>query len=405
MPQTENDSCHVVFVTLVDPTGASGQNIYSREIAVALSKRNDISLSLICPKPANELPPPLRSSKLTTKFLPTKQPRSIRWHAASQKPLYDALTAIHQKCKIDGIVTTLKPSLITPPIFSRKNSIKQILLVEGMMSRNIREMNPFPGSSTLANVITTVNASTSYHIYTAYTEAQEWVQSLPFVTKDKVSIFHHGVNTDEMDSMSISDARNQIDVNLQPNHFILGFVGSFKSYHRLDLLVDAAASLRSKGCPVHLLFIGTGPQLDAINKRCADRGIKDSVTFTGFVEHELINQYICACNALYGVVDPDHWGSPMKVYEYLACGRPVIAFNSDELKFIETQDMGSLVSEMSVNNVVQATEKIINHSKEKRLDMGANGREYIVNHRTWDALADRIVGRLRGDEIQAVTNN
>lgn len=388
---------HIVFATLVDPTGRSGQNIYSREVAAALSKQESVELTLVCPEPKNLLPTRLTTKGVTTRFLPTKQTRSLRWHVLSQKPMFDALMAAHTHEEIDGIVSPLKPSLIVPPLFARQWSIPQTLLVEGLMTRNIEKIAPFKGAGTLANVIATLNATTSRCVFTAYEEASEWIESLRFVSEDCTSVFPHGINPDEMFSVPEPRAREEVGLDVSPNTLVLGFVGSFKWYHRLDLLVEAAATLRADGMPLHLLLIGEGPQLAAIKCQCSNLGIENDVTFTGFVEHERIHQYISACTALYGVVDPDHWGSPMKVYEYLACERPIIAYDSEEFAFVGERDFGQLITQMSSEEVATAVEELAGADQEELESIGKASRQYILENRTWDELADRIVACLQDD--------
>jgi glycosyltransferase involved in cell wall biosynthesis len=382
---------HTVFATLVDPTGTSGQNIYSREIAIALSKHESVDLTLVCPEPENLLPVQLAADDVTTRYLPAKQSRSVRWQVEVQKPMYDALAAAHAEEEIGAIVTPLRPSLVVPPIFSRRWSIPQTLLVEGLMTRTLREIAPFRGAVPLANIVATLNAANSRCVFTAYDEASEWIGSLPLVSEDKISVFPHGINPDEMSPVPENLAREKVGLDVSPDTIVIGFVGSFKWYHRLDLLVEATALLRAEGVSVHLLLTGEGPQLSEIQERCTELGIDDAVTFTGFVEHERVHEYISACTALYGVIDPDHWGSPMKIYEYLACGRRVIAYDSEEFEFVTEHEFGELVDQMSPTDVATAIRRLGNVKTEGDDSTSAKSREYILANRTWSALAEDIV--------------
>lgn len=385
---------HIVFITLVDPTGTSGQNLYSRAVATALAKRDETSVSLICPQPKNPLPPTLSEKTVSISYLPKKQSRSIAWHARLQKPMYDGILEINQERKIDGIVSPLKPSLLLPPVFSRLLDVPQVLLVEGMMSKNIAKMAPFPGASRVADLIANVNANQSSYVFTAYEEAKEWISSLPYVEESKIEVFHHGVDTELFSPMDKTTAREEIDVNCSDDEFVVGFVGSFKDYHCLETLVQAVAELRDNGLNISLLLVGEGPQRESVATSCREANIEESVTFTGFVDHEDVDTYICACDALYGVIDPEHWGSPMKVYEYLACGRPTIVYDSDELRFIEKRQLGTSVTSVTVPAVAEAIEDIYKLSEPDRVNMGTSAREYILNNQTWETLAERITAAL-----------
>jgi glycosyltransferase involved in cell wall biosynthesis len=81
----------------------------------------------------------------------------------------------------------------------------------------------------------------------------------------------------------------------------------------------------------------------------------------------------------------------MKVFEYLACARPVVAYDSPELSFVGEVDAGRLVAEVSPDAIRDALGALLGRTSTERERMGAAGREYIVANRTWATLADRIV--------------
>jgi glycosyltransferase involved in cell wall biosynthesis len=155
--------------------------------------------------------------------------------------------------------------------------------------------------------------------------------------------------------------------------------------------VDACEKLTDEGKDLSLLLVGDGPEHDAIRQRVRDKGLDSRTTFTGFVDHEQVPAYISSCDILYGVVDPDHWGSPMKVFEYLACGRPVVAYGSPGIDFVGRIGAGCLVDAVSRSTVVTALSQLIEASPERRAKMGAVGRSYVLDNHTWAAYADRIV--------------
>lgn len=386
----------IIFVTLVDPSGTSGQNLYSKEIASALVRHEDVALSLVCPAPRSPLPDPL--STTPTHHIPQKRSQSVTWSLELQRPLYTILSSLGEEQNVDGIVTPLKPALLLPPLISRWSGIPQVLLVEGMMARNVQKLAPFPGAGLLANVITWMNVNQSRKTFVAYEEAKEWITSLPLVSESKVKIFHHGVNPEMFRPVNKRYARKEINVDLSSNGTVMGFVGSFKEYHCLNVLLRAVSELLDDGFEIQLLLVGDGPQRETLERLASRLGIRDSVSFTGFIRHEEVGVYMSACDVLYGVIDPGHWGSPMKVYEYLACGRPVIAFDSKELSFIRDISAGALVGRVGTSEVVEAIKSICQLSNTERKVMGRAGREYVLANRTWDMLAEKITQSIRSEQ-------
>lgn len=111
------------------------------------------------------------------------------------------------------------------------------------------------------------------------------------------------------------------------DEFVIGWVGSFRPFHELEQIVDAAA--RVEGAT--LLLVGDGPERSAIERLTRERGVR--ARFTGLVPHEDLPDLLAAMDV--GVVlarpgEPFHY-SPLKLAEYLAAGLPVVAPRVPEL--------------------------------------------------------------------------
>jgi len=386
----------LIFISFVDPTGESGQNLYSRAIINALASHENVSLHVVCPIPEKSIPKELAYKCSSFTYLIKKEKRSVRWHVQVQYSLFQSLREFDSS-DIDGIVTSLKPASLAVPLICTKLSVPMVLLVEGLTSRNMKKIYPIPGINFVGNTIAIMNASRSRHTFTAYHEAKEWIQSLPFVSEESVSVFNHGVDTDIFKPTTRSDARKQLGYNIS-QEFVIGYVGSFKPYHCLDALLDTANHMIKQGKEVHLFLVGDGPEFEHIKNRSKRLGIDSYITFTGFVDQSMVPTYVSTCDATWGVVDPNHWGSPMKVFEYLSCARPVIAYESSELEFIEEISAGYLISEISTDEIVHKISKLMDVGEDCLQEMGNKGREYIEAEHNWSTLADQIVQEFIGVE-------
>ena len=111
------------------------------------------------------------------------------------------------------------------------------------------------------------------------------------------------------------------------------FAGAFRAWHGAHLLVEAIAALDAAArSRVHAVFIGDGPELPRVREAAA-RARLARVTFTGAVPYEQMPAALAAADI--GVAPFDvaahpplqlafYW-SPLKVFEYMASGRPVVA--------------------------------------------------------------------------------
>ena len=84
-----------------------------------------------------------------------------------------------------------------------------------------------------------------------------------------------------------------------------------------------------------LTLVGDGPERSELSAAFSERGMADRVEFTGHVEHRLVPALIAAADIC---IDPapcselNHRSTMIKVTEYLAAGRPVVAFGLTETR-------------------------------------------------------------------------
>jgi glycosyltransferase involved in cell wall biosynthesis len=109
--------------------------------------------------------------------------------------------------------------------------------------------------------------------------------------------------------------------------FVVGFSGSLKAWHGLNTLLPAFRRLRERLPMAHLLVVGEGPLRAWVDGYAEGAGLAPHVTLTGWVGHDDLPSLIArmdVATAPYPAAE-GHYFSPLKLYEYLAMGRPVVA--------------------------------------------------------------------------------
>jgi len=105
---------------------------------------------------------------------------------------------------------------------------------------------------------------------------------------------------------------------------VIGFVGSFAPWHGLPLLLEAVRQVMEVHRDALLVLVGDGPERPQIERLAADHGMTDRVLFAGLIGHDRLMHCVAAFSL--GVMpDSNDYGSPMKIFEYMALGKPVIA--------------------------------------------------------------------------------
>ena len=117
----------------------------------------------------------------------------------------------------------------------------------------------------------------------------------------------------------------------------IGFVGWFRPWHGLEMLVEAFAhaDLQRKGAK--LLLIGDGPATPALRKQAAALGLDDSVVFAGAVPHEAIPDYLALVDIAAQPAANDYC-CPMKVIEYMAMAKPIVAPRQENITELLADD-------------------------------------------------------------------
>jgi glycosyltransferase involved in cell wall biosynthesis len=143
----------------------------------------------------------------------------------------------------------------------------------------------------------------------------------------KIMVVNNGVDTDLFYPRSRESCRKLL--HLDQSAFILLFAGKMARWHGLDTALDALAILREgHGEKPRLILVGEGPALPNLRRRVQELNLGEMVCFRGMVSQEEVAVYIGAadaCIAPFTSERNDRIGiSPLKIFEYTACDRPVI---------------------------------------------------------------------------------
>ncbi|MDU8943180.1 glycosyltransferase family 4 protein [Ovoidimarina sediminis] len=109
--------------------------------------------------------------------------------------------------------------------------------------------------------------------------------------------------------------------------FVIGFTGSLKMWHGVDTLLDAFRLFREREPRAHLLICGDGPKRGWIEGFVAGAELQKAVTLAGWVDHARLPAMIARMDVATAPYPGSeaHYFSPLKLFEYLAMGRPVVA--------------------------------------------------------------------------------
>jgi glycosyltransferase involved in cell wall biosynthesis len=175
---------------------------------------------------------------------------------------------------------------------------------------------------------------------------------------------------------------------------VLGFISTFQIWHGAEVLATAFAILMRQHPEyrqsIRLLMIGDGPRLASSKRILSDAGLDDVVIFAGLVPQEEGPQYLAACDVLVSphVANADgtpFFGSPTKLFEYMAMGRGIVASDLDQIGEVLCHgDSAWLVPPGDPHALAAGLERLI-VDRNLRTALGAGARRSVLAHHTWRA--------------------
>lgn len=176
---------------------------------------------------------------------------------------------------------------------------------------------------------------------------------------------------------------------------IITFLGTFGKWHGIEFLIDAAPKIFALIPDAKIMLIGDGELRGKIDERIDKLKIRDRIIMCGLVDLTYVPKYLAASDILVSPCIPNEKGefinSPVKIFEYLAMGKPLVASDIGQQKeIIKDRENGLLFKTFDENEFV---EKIIElkNNKELQTKLSINARQDAITNYDWKNNRDIIL--------------
>ena len=187
----------------------------------------------------------------------------------------------------------------------------------------------------------------------------------------------------------------------RPNGMVAVFAGAFRSWHGAIHLARAVRILRQRGrTDISAVFIGDGPELAAVRREADGVG---GVICTGAIPHAAMPAALAAADVgvapfdvgAHGPLSLGFYWSPLKIFEYMASGLPVVAPAVDRIpSLVGHEREGILYDASAAGALAAALERLSDPGLRHRL--GGAARERAVREFSWDAHCRKLDEAIRG---------
>jgi glycosyltransferase involved in cell wall biosynthesis len=177
---------------------------------------------------------------------------------------------------------------------------------------------------------------------------------------------------------------------------VVGFCGTYGPWHGVEHLAHAIPRIIAETSKIRFLFVGDQRLRTEVGKIVEENGTKSYLWFAENIPHGEIPEYLSACDIL---VSPhvtmadgsEFFGSPIKIFEYMAMGKPIVASRVGQISEILYANVNALLVEPG--DPAQLADAILRLAGDfvLRNKLGAEARQTLLSNYTWKHNARRFL--------------
>jgi glycosyltransferase involved in cell wall biosynthesis len=173
---------------------------------------------------------------------------------------------------------------------------------------------------------------------------------------------------------------------------VVGYVGAFKRWHGVELLAEVTRELAAARPRTRFLFVGAAPVAGPLRDVAAALG--ERVVFTGSVAHDLVPGLVAALDVAL-LPETAFYCSPLKVLEWMAAGRAVVAPGYGPLHEIITPGREGLLFEPGAEEALMTALLRLVDDRPLREKLGTAAAARVERELTWEHNAARVLAACR----------
>ncbi|MEC5216457.1 glycosyltransferase involved in cell wall biosynthesis [Actimicrobium sp. GrIS 1.19] len=171
---------------------------------------------------------------------------------------------------------------------------------------------------------------------------------------------------------------------------VIGFVGTMNRWQGMSEFPAVLRSVFARCPEATFLFVGDGEFRQSLEDVCVSEGFSDRVVFTRRKPHADVPPLVALMDITV-LLNSNAYGSPMKIFEYMAMGKAIVAPSvAPVLEVLHDGQTGLLIEPGDTTEMADQIVRLI-RDPALRDRLGKAGRAYVTKHHTWHQNALKIV--------------
>ena len=275
---------------------------------------------------------------------------------------------------------------------ARRLNIPHILEVNGDVPKEVEvlgvKMSAAQRATSLQVVRRTFAAATGI-VCVAPMLKQNLVKEMQ-LDPDKIEVILNGADTElfaaPKDQMAI---REKFGIASRPT---ITFVGTFQPWHGINLLLDSFVGVQKKNSNVQMLLVGEGGGRAEAKQRVEREGWDNAVQFLGRLENRAVADILAITDVAvipFPYLKSDIVGSPLKIFEYMAAGCPIVASWAPIHDVIEHAVTGLRVPPADADALAEMLAHVLADA-DLRARLGMRARQVALERYSWDNTIQQL---------------
>ena len=194
-------------------------------------------------------------------------------------------------------------------------------------------------------------------------------------------VLPNGADTDKFNANLYDREKIRKSLGIE-DKMVCGYVGAFVYWHGIDWFANKVIPIIKQHPNLVLLLVGDGVCYKEIMNQVVENNVEQQVILTGRVDHEKVPYYIAAMD--YGILpDSNQYGSPMKLFEFMAMGKAMVSPAFPPIaEVVRDGETGWLFEPGDQQACVDLVLKLAEEEASIK-EVGNNAQHYIERNRQW----------------------